>query len=621
MAAALFRLPTSRVIDSNGIADGSTLTFYDTGTLTPRAVYTTDALSVEHPNPLTVAAGAAVPSIYLDDAYTYRCIVRNTAGTTIDDIDPYTGTAASGINFTQSGTGAVTRTGEAKLREALSVFDFIPVAEHAAIRAGTTTTDVTSFINAALTAAQTVSFGEKTLLFPAGTYRVSQINLRDCSYFNIHAEGTVNIVGSSGASVWIMGDDRLDDFGHVETFTRSLRMTGGPWLIGPLSGQTYATALKLQNFVDCIFENVFVSGTFTPTGGTGNRRPVEIDLSFNNGFYNCNFGYPGAPIGADKSYNVYIGGDNANNNRFYNCRAAGGGSGVANTFGVRVDSSGNSFYGIDISSIHTAFELNAAKGAMFINTYHEAVSRVCSVSFASTGCIFQPSYVDIAANGTAWDLSGAQTVGFQILGGNHRFNASGTTGLKKGANTFGLTYQPGFSTDTPATGSTGTDNGSGGLTSLNDFQVAASKIAFPDTPVASSNATTLDCYLEAAVSPAMGINVGATAQTTAGYTSASYTKIGRLVTVTGVIGMGAAVSGTGNVSLTNLPYACSKVAAVNMTAAGITYTGQLSGWVDASQTKIELFQTTEAGVRSAITGANLSASSEIEFSLTYQATT
>lgn len=520
--------------------------------------------------------------------------------------------------FLQSGTGAVARTLEAKARERLNVFDFIPVAEHAAIQAGTTTTDVTSFINAALTAAQTVSFGEKTLLFPAGTYRVSQINLRDCSYFNIHAEGTVNIVGSSGASVWIMGDDRLDDFGRVETFTRSLRMTGGPWLIGPLSGQTYATALKLQNFVDCIFENVFVSGTFTPTGGTGNRRPVEIDLSFNNAFYNCSFGYPGAPIGADKSYCVWIGGDNANNNRFYNCRGVGGGSGVANTFGVRVDSSGNAFYGIDISSIHTAFELNAAKGAMFINTYHEAVSRVCSVSFASYGCIFQPSYVDIAANGTAWDLSGAQTVGFQILGGNHRFNATGTTGLAKGANTFGLTYQPGISTNTPATGSSGTDNGSGGLTSLNDFQVAATKIAFPDTPVPSTNATTLDCYLEAAVT--MGISVGATAQTTAGYTSASYTKIGRLVTVTGVVGMGAAVSGSGNVSLTGLPYACSKVAAVNLTAAGITYTGQLSGWADASQTKIELFQTTEAGARSAITGANLSASSEIEFSLTYQAT-
>lgn len=172
MAAALFNLPTSRIIDANGIAAGATLTFYDTGTLTPRAVYTTSALSVEHPNPLTVASGAAVPSIYLNDAYTYRCIVKNAAGTTIDDIDPYTGTSATGVFFTQSGTGAVARTMEAKLRESVSALDFFTDAQRTDVTSYTGALNVTAALQAALDAAWD---SKRDLFIPAGLYSVTGI--------------------------------------------------------------------------------------------------------------------------------------------------------------------------------------------------------------------------------------------------------------------------------------------------------------------------------------------------------------------------------------------------------------------------------------------------------------
>lgn len=181
MAAALFHLPTSRVIDTNGIADGSTLTFYDTGTDTKRAVYTTSALDVEHPNPLTVAAGAAVPDIYLDDAYTYRLVVKNGAGVTIDDVDPYTGTSATGFFFNQAGSGATQRTGQAKLRETVSVLDFGAV--------GDGSTDDTTAITNALATGKNVLFPDGYTFITQGLHQVTTNNQR------ITINGTVKYDG------------------------------------------------------------------------------------------------------------------------------------------------------------------------------------------------------------------------------------------------------------------------------------------------------------------------------------------------------------------------------------------------------------------------------------------
>lgn len=69
------------------------------------------------------------------------------------------------VGYIQSGVGAVQRTLASKLAEQVSVLDFIPVAYHAAIRAGTNTVDLTDYFNAAIAAARVV-------LVPAGSYRV-----------------------------------------------------------------------------------------------------------------------------------------------------------------------------------------------------------------------------------------------------------------------------------------------------------------------------------------------------------------------------------------------------------------------------------------------------------------
>ena len=455
--------------------------------------------------------------------------------------------------YVANGAGAVTREINARLRDTLSVFDFIPVAEQAGITNGTSTTDVTAYINAAITAARAIPFSEKRLVFPSGTYRFTQMALRDCSYFTLHADGTVQLIGIDGTQGFIFGDDRFDEFGHVEEFTSNFRMTGGPWLIAPADGQTYARGMLLQNFIDSVFENVSVSGTYANGSGTGHRIAVELELSFNNAFHNISVGYPGAPIGADSSYGLWLGGDNCNNNRFFNYRGVGGGHTVAKTYGARVDSVGNLFTGFDISAIHTAFELNAARGCHFIGGYHESVSGVCTVDFASRGCIFNPSYVNIKTGGTAYDFGGdsgtVQTIGMTIMGGEHVFDPTGTTSLKKGANCYGLTYRPGINlASLPAVAKTGTDRGSGGSALLDANELSTAKIAFPDTASISDNPTTLDDYREGSWFPTAGGGV------TFVESGGTYTKVGNSVRCRFSAVWPAAGNGN-NATIGNLPFA------------------------------------------------------------------
>lgn len=98
MAAILHQLDQRRLIDANGIADGASIYFELTGTLTPTPVYTTAALTTEHPQPIVVASGAAVPDIYLDSEVTYRRRIVYPDGT-VDDTDPYTAGAVRGSDL------------------------------------------------------------------------------------------------------------------------------------------------------------------------------------------------------------------------------------------------------------------------------------------------------------------------------------------------------------------------------------------------------------------------------------------------------------------------------------------------------------------------------------------
>jgi len=75
-------------------------------------------------------------------------------------------TSSAVVTYEPAGAGAVATTVQAKLRESVSVLDFIPIEFHAGIADGTSTTPVDTYIQAALDSAGSV-------IVPVGTYIIS----------------------------------------------------------------------------------------------------------------------------------------------------------------------------------------------------------------------------------------------------------------------------------------------------------------------------------------------------------------------------------------------------------------------------------------------------------------
>lgn len=101
----LFTLPKAVRIDSGGSPyAGAKFHFYATGTTNDEDVYTTSALSVAHDNPVVADAEGQLAPVYLDPSKTYRCIIKQSDDTQLDDVDPvFAPTGASGIAVTDSG--------------------------------------------------------------------------------------------------------------------------------------------------------------------------------------------------------------------------------------------------------------------------------------------------------------------------------------------------------------------------------------------------------------------------------------------------------------------------------------------------------------------------------------
>ena len=168
MAGSIFVRPKAAPISGSGAPyAGAKYTFYLTGTSTLATVYTDSALSVAHSNPVIADANGTFAPIWLDPTKTYRAKLTTAANVLIEDIDPVDGRASSaGVTFLPAGTGAVSTSVQAKLREMVSVKDFGAV--------GNGTTDDTAAIQAAINACSSSTAANcRTLYIPGGEYKVS----------------------------------------------------------------------------------------------------------------------------------------------------------------------------------------------------------------------------------------------------------------------------------------------------------------------------------------------------------------------------------------------------------------------------------------------------------------
>jgi hypothetical protein len=146
-------------------------------------------------------------------------------------------------------------------------------------------------------------------------------------------------------------------------------------------------------------------------------------------------------------------------------------------------------------------------------------------------------------------------------------------------------------------------------------------ITFPATQSASTDANTLDDYEEGTWTPTF--TFGGTAHNgTYSYQSANYTKVGRLVTVTGIVGINSAGTATGDARITGLPFT-----AMNQTGNGVCL-GPFAGFVALTGTAIFgdgptnsalITLYTSTGTLTAVTKTNFSTggSNIIEFTFSY----
>lgn len=84
MTVSVFNLYQQYKDASGNVLSGGTLTFYEAGTVTPKAIYTTQAATVAQSNPYTLdASGRTVGDVWLTDDGLYDILIKDSNGTTI----------------------------------------------------------------------------------------------------------------------------------------------------------------------------------------------------------------------------------------------------------------------------------------------------------------------------------------------------------------------------------------------------------------------------------------------------------------------------------------------------------------------------------------------------------
>jgi hypothetical protein len=126
------------------VLTGGKLYTYAAGTTTPQATYTSSSGLTAHTNPIILDSAGRVPGgeIWITENVQYKFVLRDSADVLIATFDNLYGISnlalpisSVNVTYTQGGTGAITSTVQAKLRETISVLDFIDPSLYAGIAA------------------------------------------------------------------------------------------------------------------------------------------------------------------------------------------------------------------------------------------------------------------------------------------------------------------------------------------------------------------------------------------------------------------------------------------------------------------------------------------------------
>lgn len=207
MPGVIATIPKYQFSDSTGTPlAGGTLTTYVAGTTTLTNTWQDSALTTANTNPITLdSRGECV--LWLSSTVSYKFVLKNAAGVTQWTVDNIAGNDASQIAYLASGTGAVSRSVQAKLRETVSPGDFGAVGDGAtddtlalqrffdAVTSGGLTGTMSGGTYK-ITSPVTISVGTKTFAINGGSSTLSV-----ASTFS-GGTSAVKIVGSAVACDW-----------------------------------------------------------------------------------------------------------------------------------------------------------------------------------------------------------------------------------------------------------------------------------------------------------------------------------------------------------------------------------------------------------------------------------
>jgi hypothetical protein len=279
---------------------------------------------------------------------------------------------------------------------------------------------------------------------------------------------------------------------------------------------------------------------------------------------------------------------------------------------MRVDSSGN--VGIGTSSYSSKLAVRDESGnineqAVFSNagTFHTGIAFTSTTNYLTDGNGWgiyggPNTYLTSLAHRVAVVIP-TGVPDFSVITGNTNLNSS------NGTPKFTVTQagDVGIGTTSPAT-----------KLDVNGSIRASTGILF-GTDTAAAN--TLDDYEEGTFDFGIAFG-GASVAMTYSARGGKYTKIGRQVTVTGYIGLTNKGTSTGIATITGLPFTVfnsdANYSGISVGfLSSITFADYIQGYVDKNTTKINLVETTNAGVLTTLSNADFANNSEIVLSLTY----